>query len=110
MEVPRTGRSPSGTSDRPARTHGRRRRRERRRLRRSVSCTTRSGHAVDTRPCCAAVMTTAPLLPTPEDATVVEVHGSRFVLEWLQRETLAGAAELSRRCADADPGEQSPAD
>ncbi len=52
-------------------------------------------------------MTTAPLLPTPEDATVVEVHGSRFVLEWLQRETLASAAALSRRCADADPREES---
>ena len=52
-------------------------------------------------------MTTAPLLPTPEDATVVEVHGSRFVLEWLQRGTLASAAARSRRCADADPGEES---
>ncbi len=46
-------------------------------------------------------MTTLRLLPTPEDATVVEVDGSRFVLEWLERETLASAA-LRRRAEDAD--------
>jgi hypothetical protein len=59
------------------------------------------GHAVDMSPCCHDVMTTPRLLPTPEDATVVEVDGSRFVLEWLERETLASAA-LRRRAEDAD--------
>ena len=51
-------------------------------------------------------MTTPPVLPTPEDATVVEVNGSRFVLEWLDRETLATAAALSRHDGDADAEEK----
>ena len=56
--------------------------------------------------CCHDVMTTPPVLPTPEDATVVEVNGSRFVLEWLDRETLATAAALSRHDGDADAEEK----
>ena len=54
-------------------------------------------------------MTTPPVLPTPEDATVVEVNGSRFVLEWLDRETLAHAAALSRHDGDADTDAEKPA-
>ncbi len=50
-------------------------------------------------------MTTRRLLPTPEDATVVEVDGSRFVLEWLKRETLASAAALTRPAEDPDAAE-----
>jgi hypothetical protein len=37
-------------------------------------------------------MTNRRLLPMPDDVTVVEVHGSRFVLEWLSRDRLAGVA------------------
>ncbi|MGY1653351.1 hypothetical protein [Geodermatophilus sp. SYSU D01119] len=45
-------------------------------------------------------MTTCPtLVPRREDATVVEVHGSRFLLEWLDLGTLAHAA-LDRRCEE----------
>ncbi|SFT66726.1 hypothetical protein SAMN05660657_02276 [Geodermatophilus amargosae] len=40
------------------------------------------------------------LRPLPERATVVDVHGSRFVLEWLDRDTLADAAETARRTGD----------
>ena len=40
-------------------------------------------------------MTTRRALPRPEDATVVEVHGSRFLLEWLDLDTLARAAAAS---------------
>lgn len=32
----------------------------------------------------------------PDDVTVVEVHGSRFVLEWLSRDRLAGVAAAAR--------------
>ena len=53
-------------------------------------------------------MTNCRLLPMPVDVTVVEVHGSRFVLEWLQRETLAHAAALPDRCTDPHPDEESP--
>jgi hypothetical protein len=35
--------------------------------------------------------------PRPRDATVVEVHGSRFLLEWLDRDVLAAAAALALR-------------
>jgi hypothetical protein len=51
-------------------------------------------------------MTNSRLLPMPDDVTVVEVHGSRFVLEWLQRATLANAAALSDRCTDPHPDEK----
>jgi hypothetical protein len=62
---------------------------------------TSSGHPFDTTMCCHDVMTTcAALLPRREDATVVEVHGSRFLLEWLDLGTLASAAALDQRCAD----------
>ncbi len=59
--------------------------------------------------CCHDVMTTRRLLPTPEDATVVEVDGSRFVLEWLKRETLASAAALTRPAEDPDAAEDADA-
>ena len=50
-------------------------------------------------------MTTSGVLPTPEDATVVEVDCSLFFLEWLQRETLAGAAALFFPAEDTDAAE-----
>jgi hypothetical protein len=34
-------------------------------------------------------MTTSPVPRLPETATVVDVHGSRFLLEWLDLSTLA---------------------
>jgi hypothetical protein len=37
----------------------------------------------------------------PAEATVVEVHGSRFLLEWLDLEVLAAAAAL--RLEEAAP-------
>ena len=37
----------------------------------------------------------------PSQATVVDVHGSRFLLEWLDVEVLAAAATL--RLAEAAP-------
>ena len=40
------------------------------------------------------------LRPLPDRATVVDVHGSRFLLEWLDRDTLANAAETARRHDD----------
>ncbi|GAB3316084.1 hypothetical protein GCM10027451_32410 [Geodermatophilus aquaeductus] len=59
------------------------------------------GHATDTSVCCHDVMTTPRVLrPLPDRATVVDVHGSRFLLEWLDRDTLADAAETARRRDD----------
>jgi hypothetical protein len=38
-------------------------------------------------------MTTTPVLRhVPSEASVVEVYGSKFLLEWLDREVLASAA------------------
>jgi len=40
-------------------------------------------------------MTTTPAVPRiPEAAVVVEVYGSKFLLEWLDRDVLAAAAAL----------------
>ncbi|WP_336031254.1 hypothetical protein [Geodermatophilus sp. FMUSA9-8] len=53
-------------------------------------------------------MTTRPTLdPRREDATVVKVHGSRFLLEWLDLGTLAHAA--LDRPRDEQPGPEAPA-
>jgi hypothetical protein len=35
---------------------------------------------------------TPPLRHAPHEASVVEVYGSKFLLEWLDREVLASAA------------------
>ena len=48
-----------------------------------------------TRGCCDDVMSIPS--PLPQDATVVDVHGSRFLLEWLDRGVLAAAAALVLR-------------
>jgi hypothetical protein len=54
--------------------------------------------------CCHDVMTTPRVLrPLPDRATVVDVHGSRFLLEWLDRDTLASAAETARHTGASDP-------
>jgi hypothetical protein len=38
-------------------------------------------------------MTSSPALrPVPDEVHVVEVYGSKFLLEWLDREVLASAA------------------
>jgi hypothetical protein len=40
-------------------------------------------------------MTAAPVLPSaPAEASVVEVDGSKFLLEWLEWDVLASAAAL----------------
>ena len=66
-------------------------------------------HAFDTSMCCHDVMTTCRTELRPEDATVVEVHGSRFLLEWLDRETLAVAAALCHPVRDTGVLEETPA-
>jgi hypothetical protein len=49
-------------------------------------------------------MTATPAVRSvPDRASVVEVYGSKFLLEWLDRDVLASAAALHRRSA----GEQS---
>jgi hypothetical protein len=41
----------------------------------------------------------------PEAASVIEVYGSRFLLEWLDRDVLASAAALHLARGNADePG------
>jgi hypothetical protein len=48
-------------------------------------------------------MTASPALrPLPDEASVVEVYGSRFLLEWLDLEVLASAAAQHAR-APGDP-------
>jgi hypothetical protein len=43
-------------------------------------------------------MTASPVLrPLPDEASVVEVYGSKFLLEWLDLEVLASAAALNAR-------------
>ena len=37
---------------------------------------------------------TAPVRRIPDDTKVVEVYGSKFLLEWLDRDVLASAAAL----------------
>jgi hypothetical protein len=39
-------------------------------------------------------MSTSPAVPhVPDEVSVVEVYGSKFLLEWLDREVLASAAQ-----------------
>jgi hypothetical protein len=56
-------------------------------------------------------MTAAPVLPAvPDQASVVEVYGSKFLLEWLDREVLASVAALhlrAQRPVDGPPGRTS---
>ncbi|MFC4694008.1 MULTISPECIES: hypothetical protein [Geodermatophilus] len=42
------------------------------------------------------------LRPLPDRATVVDVYGSRFLLEWLDRDTLATAAATARCAAEVE--------
>jgi hypothetical protein len=43
-------------------------------------------------------MTATPVLPAvPDQASVVEVYGSKFLLEWLDLDVLASAAALRLR-------------
>jgi hypothetical protein len=43
-------------------------------------------------------MTSSPAVRrVPDEASVVEVYGSKFLLEWLDREVLASAAALADR-------------
>jgi hypothetical protein len=53
-------------------------------------------------------MTATPVLRhVPSEASVVEVYGSKFLLEWLDREVLASAAahHLAVTAATAPAGE-----
>jgi hypothetical protein len=58
-------------------------------------------------------MTATPVLrPLPDEANVVEVYGSRFLLEWLDLDVLASAAALQLHAGRPDgtePGPPSPA-
>ncbi|MCW2740547.1 MAG: hypothetical protein JWR45_969 [Blastococcus sp.] len=56
-------------------------------------------------------MTTAPVLRSlPDEVSVVEVYGSKFLLEWLDRDVLASAAALNLRDGrPAGPEPRSPA-
>ncbi|MGY1730247.1 hypothetical protein ACI798_01910 [Geodermatophilus sp. SYSU D01045] len=49
--------------------------------------------------------TSCALRPLPDRATLVDVHGSRFLLEWLDRDTLATAAATARCAAEVDRAE-----
>ena len=40
----------------------------------------------------------------PDGASVVEVYGSKFLLEWLDRDVLASAAALHRRSGEQSAG------
>ncbi len=44
----------------------------------------------------------------PDDVSVVEVYGSKFLLEWLDREVLAAAA--AQHLADRPPAAHTPQD
>lgn len=47
-------------------------------------------------------MTPTPAVrPVPDEASVVEVYGSKFLLEWLDRDVLASAAALHLRSTGA---------
>ncbi|HEY0507672.1 MAG TPA: hypothetical protein VGD12_06360 [Blastococcus sp.] len=49
-------------------------------------------------------MTATPAVRSvPEGASVVEVYGSTFLLEWLDLDVLAAAAALHRRLAGEQP-------
>jgi hypothetical protein len=53
-------------------------------------------------------MTAAPVVRSlPDEVSVVEVYGSKFLLEWLDRDVLASAAALhlrDGRPAGTEPG------
>lgn len=50
-------------------------------------------HGAAIRPCCDRSMTAIPAVRhIPDGVSVVEVHGSKFLLEWLDLEVLAAAA------------------
>ncbi|MGY1728054.1 hypothetical protein ACI79J_13880 [Geodermatophilus sp. SYSU D01062] len=50
--------------------------------------------------------TSCALRPLPDRATVVDVYGSRFLLEWLDRDTLATAAATARCAAEVERTEE----
>jgi hypothetical protein len=56
-------------------------------------------------------MTTAPVVRSlPDEVSVVEVYGSKFLLEWLDRDVLASVAALhlrAQRPVDGPPGRTS---
>jgi hypothetical protein len=50
-------------------------------------------------------MSTSPAVPhVPDEVSVVEVYGSKFLLEWLDREVLASAA--AQHLADPAPARE----
>jgi len=65
---------------------------------RGVTTTTHDVHRTDTFRWSDGPMTASPALrPLPDEASVVEVYGSKFLLEWLDLEVLASAAALNAR-------------
>ncbi|MGY1737047.1 hypothetical protein [Geodermatophilus sp. SYSU D00684] len=50
--------------------------------------------------------TSCALRPLPDRATVVDVYGSRFLLEWLDRDILATAAATARCGAGVERAEE----
>jgi hypothetical protein len=54
---------------------------------------TRAGHVRDIRHWSDGAMTATPApRHLPDDAEVIEIYGSKFLLEWLDRDVLAAAA------------------
>jgi hypothetical protein len=54
-------------------------------------------------------MTASPTLrPLPDKVSVVEVYGSKFLLEWLDWDVLASAAALYGRESSATPTAEDP--
>jgi hypothetical protein len=54
-------------------------------------------------------MTASPdVRPLPDEASVVEVYGSKFLLEWLDWDVLASAAALYVRESSATPTAEDP--
>jgi hypothetical protein len=52
-------------------------------------------------------MTASPALrPLPDEVSVIEVHGSKFLLEWLDWDVLAAAAAQYLRESAATPTEE----
>jgi hypothetical protein len=65
---------------------------------RAVMSTTHGVHRTVTFRWWHVHMTASPVLrPLPDEASVVEVYGSKFLLEWLDLEVLASAAALNAR-------------
>jgi hypothetical protein len=55
-------------------------------------------------------MTASPALrPLPDEVSVVEVYGSKFLLEWLDRDVLASAAAQYLRVSPTTPTAEDPA-